>query len=397
MSSIIYFDNNATTRVAPEVREAMQPFLQDEYANPSSIYSFAHFSQDALLVAHEQVAALIGAKAGEIIMTSCGTESDSTAIYSALEARPDKKTFITTPVEHSAIMSVSRRIAAKGYKVLYLSVDRHGQIDLDELKSLLSADTALVSIMFANNETGVIYPVAEAGAACREAGALFHTDAVQAVGKIPINLSAMSVDYLSLSGHKLHAPKGVGALYVRQGAPFVPFMLGGHQEYNRRAGTQAVPMIVALGRACDLMRQNFAEENIRVQSLRDALQSRLLAAIPEAIVLGAEVKRLPNTLSIAFKDVYSEDVLLMLDKYNICASAGSACIADIHEPSHVLQAMRVPPDFAGGTIRLSLSGYNTQQDVDILVEKLPGIIKHLRLKGSNAETDAEPYAVDCSV
>jgi cysteine desulfurase len=375
---LVYFDNNATTRIAPEVREAMQPFLGDEYANPSSIYSFAHFSQDALLAAHEQVAALIGAKAGEIIMTSCGTESDSTAIYSALESRPGKKTFITTPVEHSAVLAVFERLAARGCRVVYLGVNAGGQIDLEELKSVLTDDVALVSIMFANNETGVIYPIAEAGTLCRERGILFHSDAVQAVGKIPINLAQLPVDYLSLSGHKLHAPKGVGALYARRGAPFVPFMLGGHQEYNRRAGTQAVPMIVALGQACELALRNFSQENARVQELRDALQAGLLEAIPEAMVLGAGEKRLPNTLSMAFKGVYSEDVLLSLDKYGICASAGSACIADIHEPSHVLKAMRVRPEFANGTIRFSLSGYNTKAEVDFALEKLPGIIRNLR-------------------
>jgi cysteine desulfurase len=375
---LVYFDNNATTRVAPEVREAMQPFLLDEYANPSSIYSFAHFSQDALLAAHEQVAALIGAKAGEIIMTSCGTESDSTAIYSALESQPEKKTLVTTSVEHSAVMAVSGRLAAKGYRVVCLGVDGRGQIDLEELKSVLTDDTALVSIMFANNETGVIYPIAEAGALCRERGILFHTDAVQAVGKIPIDLAQLPVDYLSLSGHKLHAPKGVGALYARRGAPFAPFLLGGHQEYNRRAGTQAVPMIVALGQACELALRNFSAENARVRELRDALQAGLLAAVSGAVVLGGGEKRLPNTLSIAFKGVYSEDVLLSLDKYRICASAGSACIADIHEPSHVLKAMRVRPEFANGTIRLSLSGYNTKEEVDFVLEKLPGIIRELR-------------------
>jgi cysteine desulfurase len=382
---LVYFDNNATTRVAPEVREAMQPFLRDEYANPSSVYSFAHFSQDALLTAHEQVADLLGAKAGEIIMTSCGTESDSTAIYSALESLPEKKTFITTPVEHSAVLEVAKRLESKGYNVLYLSVNSLGQIDLDELESLITDDTALVSIMFANNETGTLYPVAEAGALCRKHGVLFHTDAVQALGKVPINLAALPVDYLSLSGHKIHAPKGIGALYARQGVPFVPFMLGGHQEYNRRAGTQAVPMIVALGRACELARQKFAEENPRVQGLRDDLQSRLLAAIPGAIILGDEQKRLPNTLSIAFTDVYSEDILLLLDQYNICASAGSACIADITEPTHVLKAMRVGPEFAGGAIRLSLSGYNTKDEVAFVGEKLPEIISQLRLQKQSAD------------
>ncbi|MDR2825775.1 MAG: aminotransferase class V-fold PLP-dependent enzyme [Deltaproteobacteria bacterium] len=377
---LVYFDNNATTRVAPEVREAMQPFLQNEYANPSSLYSFAHFSQDALLIAHEQVAALLGAKAGEIIMTSCGTESDSTAIYSALESLPKKKTFITTPVEHSAVLAVAERLETKGYNVLYLSVNSLGQIDLDELDSLITDDTALVSIMFANNETGTLYPVAEAGALCRKHGVLFHTDAVQALGKVPINLATLPVDYLSLSGHKIHAPKGIGALYVRQGVPFVPFMLGGHQEYNRRAGTQAVPMIVALGRACELARQNSAEENPRVQGLRDDLQTRLLAAIPESIILGDEQNRLPNTLNLAFKDVYSEDILLLLDQYNICASAGSACIADIHEPTHVLKAMQVGPEFANGAIRLSLSGYNTKEEVAFVGEKLPEVIQQLRLQ-----------------
>ena len=378
MSDPIYFDNNATTAIAPEVLEAMLPYLRAQYANPSSMYSFAAVSQDALIAAHEQVAALLGAKPGETMMTSCGTEGDSTAIHAALEAKPDKRRFITTRVEHPAVLAVGQHLEKKGYEVVYLDVDARGRLDLDQLRDSLNSNTALVSVMFANNETGNIYPVAEIGALCRERGVPFHTDAVQAVGKLPINLAELPVDYLSLSGHKLHAPKGVGCLYIRVGAPYRPFLRGGHQEYGRRAGTQAVPNIVALGKACELALRHLEEENTRVRALRDDLQARLLAVIPDAVVNGDQENRLPNTLNISFKYVEGEAILLMLDQYGICASSGSACTSGSLEPSHVLRAMGVPFSYAHGSLRLSLSRYTTRAEVNAVVERLPPIIARLR-------------------
>ncbi|MDR2489729.1 MAG: cysteine desulfurase NifS [Desulfovibrio sp.] len=376
--AIRYFDNNATTRVAPEVLEAMLPFLQDQYGNASSMYRFAGRSQSALSKAREQVAALLGTSPEEIIFTSCGTESDSTAIYSALNARPEKKHFITTRVEHPAVLAIGQHLEKQGYAVSYLSVDGKGRVSLDEFAKLLNKETALVSMMFANNETGNIFPVAEAGALCRERGVPFHVDAVQAVGKIPIDLSMLPIDYLAVSGHKLHAPKGVGALYVRRGAPFRPFLRGGHQERGRRAGTEAVPNIVALGTACELAGRHIQEENTRVRALRDSLQSGLMASIADAVINGDQNNRLPNTVNISFKYVEGEAILLMLDQFGICASSGSACTSGSLEPSHVLRAMGVPFTYAHGSLRFSLSRYNTQEEVDFVVEHLPEIISRLR-------------------
>jgi cysteine desulfurase len=375
---IIYFDNNATTGVAPEVLEAMLPFLKEEYGNPSSMYSFAGTSQAAVRRAREQTAALLGAQPEEIIFTSCGTESDSTAIYSALNARPEKRHVITTRVEHPAVLALGQHLEKKGYAVTFLGVDGKGRINLDELEKSLTKDTALVSIMYANNETGNIYPIAEAGSLCRERGVPLHTDAVQAVGKLPINLASLPVDYLTISGHKIHAPKGVGALYVRRSAPFRPFLRGGHQEHGRRAGTEAVPSIVALGKACELAGQHMQEERDQVKMLRDDLEQRLLAAIPETIINGDPENRLPGTLNLSFKYVEGEAILLMLDQYGICASSGSACTSGSLEPSHVLRAMGVPFTYAHGSLRLSLSRYNTREEVDVVANTLPGIIARLR-------------------
>lgn len=375
---ILYFDNNATTAVAPEVLEAMLPFLKDQYGNPSSMYRFAGAAQEALAKARVQVASLLGAQPEEIIFTSCGTESDSTAVLSALRAQPEKKHFITTRVEHPAVLALGQNLEKKGYAVTFLGVDDKGRISLDELENALGKDTALVSIMYANNETGNIYPIERAGALCRERGIPFHVDAVQAVGKIPINLAALPVDYLALSGHKLHAPKGVGALYVRRGAPFRPFLRGGHQERGRRAGTEAVPNVVALGAACELASRHIQAENTTVKALRDDLQKRLLAEIPEAIINGDPDNRLPNTMNISFKYVEGEAILLMLDQFGICASSGSACTSGSLEPSHVLRAMGVPFTYAHGSLRFSLSRYNTQEEVDLVAGYLPKIITRLR-------------------
>ncbi len=373
----VYFDNNATTGIAPEVLEAMLPYLREYYGNPSSMYGFAGFAQEAISKARAQVAALLGAAPEEILFTSCGTESDSTAIFAALNSQPEKKHFITTRVEHPAVLALAQHLEKKGYSVTFLGVDNKGRLDFQELASALTKDTALVSIMYANNETGNIYPIPEIGALCRERGVLLHVDAVQAVGKLPINLAALPVDYLALSGHKLHAPKGVGALYVRRSAPFRPFLRGGHQERGRRAGTEAVPNVVALGAACELAAAHIQQENTRVRALRDNLQQRLLA-IPESILNGDPEHRLPNTMNISFKYVEGEAILLMLDQYGICASSGSACTSGSLEPSHVLRAMGVPFTYAHGSVRLSLCRYNTQEEVDFVAATMPQIIQRLR-------------------
>ena len=375
---MIYFDNNATTGVAPEVLEAMLPFLKEEYGNPSSMYRFAGRSEEALATSRGQVASLLGAQPEEILFTSCGTESDSTAIMSALNSQPEKKHFITTRVEHPAVLSLGQYLQKKGYAVTFLDVDDKGRLDLNALSAAITKDTALVSIMYANNETGNIFPIPEIGALCKERRVLLHVDAVQAVGKVPIDLATLPVDYLALSGHKLHAPKGVGALYVRRGAPFRPFLRGGHQERGRRAGTEAVPNVVALGAACDLAAKLIGEENTRVRALRDDLEKRLLSTVSESILNGDPVNRLPNTLNISFKYIEGEAILLMLDQYGICASSGSACTSGSLEPSHVLRAMGVPFTYAHGSVRLSLCRYNTQEEVDFVAETLPGIITRLR-------------------
>ncbi|WP_034637089.1 cysteine desulfurase NifS [Desulfovibrio cuneatus] len=379
MSRVIYMDNNATTSVAPEVLDAMLPFLKEQYGNPSSMHTFGGVVGKAVDRARQQVADLLGARVPEeIIFTSCGTESDSTAILAALEAQPEKRHFVTTRVEHPAVLALGQHLEKKGYRVTFLGVDAKGNLNMDELKAALTRDTALVSVMYANNETGVIYPIKEIGNMCRERGILFHTDAVQAVGKIPLDLKNMPIDYLSLSGHKLHAPKGIGALYVRRGAPFRTFLRGGHQERGRRAGTEAVPNIVALGAACALAAKHIDQENTVVKGLRDKLENALLAAVPESIINGDRTHRLPNTTNISFKYVEGEAILLLLDQFGVCASSGSACTSGSLEPSHVLRAMGVPFTFAHGSLRLSLSRYNTEAEVDGVIKTLPGIIERLR-------------------
>lgn len=374
----IYFDNNATTQVDPAVLEAMLPFLTEMYGNPSSMHTFGGKVGRHVTEARAQVAAAIGATPEEIIFTSCGSESDNTAIRSALQAQPDRRHIITTRVEHPAVLSLAQHLEKNGIEVSLLGVDAKGRIDLDELRSAIRKDTAIVSIMTANNETGTIFPIAEAGAIAREHGVPFHTDAVQAVGKVALDMKTMPIDYLALSGHKLHAPKGVGALYVRRGTAYRPFMRGGHQERGRRAGTENVASIVALGKACELATAAMHEENTQVRALRDRLESGLLAAIPDAVVNGDTANRLPNTSNIAFKYVEGEAILLMLDQHGVCASSGSACTSGSLEPSHVLRAMGVPFTFAHGSIRFSLSRFNTMEDVEYVVRELPPIIQRLR-------------------
>ena len=375
----IYVDNNATTRVAEEVFEVMQPYFCEMYGNPSSMHSVGGQVGPKLKEARSQVAALLGAHLDEIIFTSCGTESDSTAVHAALAADPGKRHIVTSRVEHPAIGSLVSSLSKQGYRITEIAVDGDGCLDMGTLEESLTSDTALVSIMWANNETGVIFPVEEIAQMCRQRGITFHTDAVQAVGKLPINLNNSAIDMLSISGHKLHAPKGVGALYVRKGTKFSPFMIGGHQEKGRRAGTENVPGIIALGKACELAGQNMSEENTRVKELRDRLETELIKRIPDAKVNGTSKQRTPNTSNISFANIEGESILLMLNEFGICASSGSACTSGSLEPSHVMRAMGVPFTMAHGSIRFSLSIYNTKEDIDEIIKQLPPIVERLRV------------------
>ncbi|MCJ8503160.1 cysteine desulfurase NifS [Desulfatitalea alkaliphila] len=374
----IYLDNNATTRVAPEVVEEMLPYFSTYYGNPSSMYTFGGNVAKKIKEARAKTADLLGAQPEEIIFTSCGTESDSTAIWAALRANPGKRHVITSNVEHPAVKNLGEYLARNGYRVTFVPVDRQGRLDLDHLYAHLSDDTAVVSLMWANNETGVLFPVEAVAERVHKRGAVFHTDAVQAVGKVPIQMAENKIDMLALSGHKLHAPKGVGALYVRRGTKFAPFLLGGHQENGRRGGTENVAGIIGLGKAAELAAAKMEEENTRVKAMRDKLEQTLLERIPNAMVNGDPADRLPNTSSIAFEFVEGESILLMMDEFGICASSGSACTSGSLEPSHVLRAMDVPFTAAHGSIRFSLSIYNTEAEIDLVIEKLPPIIERLR-------------------
>ena len=375
---VIYFDNNATTRVADEVYEAMQPYFTDFYGNPSSMHTFGGQVGIKVREGRERVAALLGCEPGEIIFTSCGTESDSAAIHGALAAAPQKRKVITTRVEHPAVLAVCRDLESHGYTVVELGVDKLGRLNLDELEHELNNDTALVTIMYANNETGVIFPIEQIAEMVTSRGVTFHTDAVQVVGKAPLNLAKSRINLLSLSGHKLHAPKGVGVLYVKKGTRIAPFLLGGHQEGGRRAGTENVPGIIGLGKACESAAQHMEDENTRVRRLRDRLESTILKTCPDSRVNGDRRSRLPNTTNISFEYVEGEAILLLLDRHGICASSGSACTSGSLEPSHVLRAMGVPFTAAHGSIRFSLSRYNMEEEVDFTIQKMPGIIRRLR-------------------
>lgn len=374
----IYLDNNATTAVAPEVRDAMLPYLGELYGNPSSMHSFGGQVAGAVDEARQRVARLLGAQPEEILFTSCGSESDNTAFWSALQTQPEKRRIITTRVEHPAILNVAQYWERQGYHATYLPVDDKCRLDLDAYAEALREDTALVSIMCANNEVGTIYPVEEMARMAAEKGVLFHTDAVQAVGKVPFRLSETAIDMLSLSGHKLHAPKGIGVLYIRKGVRFRPFLRGGHQERGRRAGTENVPYIIGMGEAARLAAENMEAERRDVARLRDRLESGLLKAVPDCMVNGDVENRLPNTSNIAFKNVEGEAILLMLDRLGICASSGSACTSGSLEPSHVLRAMGVPFNYAHGSVRLSLSRYTTEEEVDFVIAHMPDVIKTLR-------------------
>jgi cysteine desulfurase len=374
----IYLDNNATTAVAPEVLEEMLPYLGELYGNPSSMHTFGGQLYRKIEGARAKVAGLIGAETEEIIFTSCGTESDNTAIMSAVESYPHKRHFVTTRVEHPAVLNFGKHLARKGYRVTFLPVDTLGRLDMDAFIKAIDDDTAVVSVMYANNETGVIFPIREIGEILKERNILFHTDAVQAGGKIPINVKELPVDMLSLSGHKLHAPKGVGVLYVRKGTRFYPYIIGGHQERGRRAGTENVASLIALGKACELAGQNLQREIDAVRKLRDKLEASLLQCCPDARVNGDTEHRLPNTVNISFEYVEGEAILLRLDEHDICASSGSACSSGSLEPSHVLRTMGVPFTAIHGSIRFSLSRYNTDEEIDRVIEILPPIIKELR-------------------
>lgn len=375
----IYFDNNATTKVAPEVLEAMLPYFTEQFGNPSSIHQFGNQVGRALTKARRQVQTLLGAEFDhEIVFTSCGTESNSTAIYSALRAQPERTTIITTAVEHPAILAVCEQLEKEGYTIIRMGVDKKGRLDLEEYASLLGDDVALVTVMWANNESGTIFPVVEMAEIANAAGVMFHTDAVQAVGKIPINLKATKIDMLSLSGHKLHAAKGIGALYLKRGTRFRPFLRGGHQERGRRAGTENSASIVGLGVACELAAARIEEENTRVRALRDRLESGILSQNTHCFATGDTQNRLPNTSNIAFEFIEGEAILMMLNKKGIAASSGSACTSGSLEPSHVMRAMDIPFTAAHGTIRFSLSCDNTQEEVDRVVAELPPIIARLR-------------------
>ncbi|MGH7886969.1 MAG: cysteine desulfurase NifS [Candidatus Binatia bacterium] len=379
----VYFDNNATTQVLPEVAAAMLPFYTEHYGNPSSIHRFGSSVGEKIAEARAQVAALIGAADPvQVIFTSCGTEGDNAAIRGMLEARPDKRHIVTTKVEHSAVLGLCQHLEKKGYRVSWLNVDENGALDLAELGAALTDDTAVVSIMWANNETGVILPVGKIAALVRAKGIPFHVDAVQAAGKIPFKVSELPIDLLTISGHKFHGPKGVGALYVRRGITFSPFLIGGHQEKNRRAGTENVASIIGMGQAAQIALSRIAEDAAAVTKLRDRLQSLLLESCPDSRVNGAKEARLPNTLNISFRYLEGESVLVLLDQQGICASTGSACTAGSSEPSHVLRAMGVPADWLQGAVRFSLSRFNSEAEVSYVNEKVPSIVQ--RLRGSSA-------------
>jgi cysteine desulfurase len=375
----VYLDNNATTRVAPEVIEAMIPFMGELYANPSSAHTFGRQLRGAVEHAREQVAEIIGAAdTGEIVFTSCGTESDNWAINAALELQPDEKHLVTTRVEHEAVRHVFEKYEKQGYEVSWIEVDRNCELDLDHLRDAIRPDTALVSVMLANNETGVLFPVEQIGKIVKErSDALFHVDGVQAVGKVPIDLKNWDVDLFALSGHKLHAPKGIGVLYVRSGLEIPSMIIGSSQEGGRRAGTIPMPSIIGLGRACELARE--PEPHARIRNLRDRFEDIVLAKIPNARLNGTKDrnKRLPNTSYISFEFVEGESILAQLDEAGVYVSTGSACNSGAHTASPTLRAMNVPYTTAMGSIRFSFGRYNTEEEVDYTLEVLPGVISRL--------------------
>lgn len=376
----VYLDNNATTRVDPVVVDTMVRFFTEDYGNASSMHSFGSAVGAALKQARESVQRLIGAEYDhELVFTSGGTEADNTALLSALETQGGRNEIVTTKVEHPAILSLCKHLEdTRGVKVHYVPVDSMGRLDIDAYRAALGPRTAIASVMWANNETGTLFPVDRLAVLAHEAGALFHTDAVQAVGKIPIDLKSTEIDMLSLSGHKLHGPKGVGALYVRRGVRMRPLVRGGHQERGRRAGTENAPGVIGLGKAAELSLQHFGDEQSRVRALRDRLERGILQNVERSILMGDPETRLPNTTNIAFEFIEGEAILLLLNRVGIAASSGSACTSGSLEPSHVLRAMNVPYTCAHGAIRFSLSRENADADVDRVLQELPGVIANLR-------------------
>ncbi|NMG49344.1 cysteine desulfurase NifS [Azoarcus communis] len=375
----IYLDNNATTRCAPEAVAAMLPYFTEQFGNPSSMHSFGAKVGHEVKAARASLQKLIGAEYdSEIVYTAGGTEADNTAILSALKASPDRKEIITTTVEHHAVLHLCDQLEKDGYIIHKLKVDGKGRLNLDEYRKLLTDKVAVVSVMWANNETGTFFPVEEMARMACDANVLFHTDAVQAVGKVEINMAESAIDMLSLSGHKLHGPKGIGALYLRRGSRFRPLLRGGGQERGRRAGTENVPAIIGLGVASQIAREHMAFENTQVRALRDKLQAGILAAVPNAFATGDVDNRLPNTLNIAFEYVEGEAILMLLNKQGIAASSGSACTSGSLEPSHVMRAMGIPYTAAHGTIRFSLSRENTEDEIDRVIAAVPPIIAQLR-------------------
>ena len=377
-NNCIYLDNNATTKVDPEVVEAMLPYLTEYYGNPSSMHTFGGQVGKAVLKAREQVATLLGAQESEIIFTSGGTEGDNAAIRAALLAQPEKRHIVTTQVEHPAVLTLCKQLEKQGYSVTYLSVNRQGQLDLDELEASLTGNTALVSIMYANNETGTVFPIEQIGLRVKEKGAIFHVDAVQAVGKIPLNMQTSTIDMLTMSGHKIHAPKGIGALYIRRGVRFRPMLIGGGQQRGRRAGTENVPGVIALGKAAELELLHLEEATARERQMRERLEQALITTIPDCEVNGDPRNRLPNTTNIGFKYIEGEAILLMLNQKGSCASSGSACSSGSLEPSHVLRAMGLPYTTLHGSIRFSLCRYTTEAEIDAVIEAMPPIVERLR-------------------
>ena len=379
MSKIVYFDNNATTQVAPEVRDAMAPFFGELYGNPSSMHAFSGQVAKHVEKAREQVAAFFNCRPDEVYFTSCATESDNTAIRGAADWFGTGMKMVTTAVEHPAVLQPARRLKALGHTVVELPVNHVGQFDLDQLRTeLKGTKNALVSVMWANNETGTVFPVREAAEIAKEFGATFHTDAVQVAGKVPIDTQQVPADLLAVSGHKFHAPKGIGVLYVRNGVKLKPFMLGGHQERTRRAGTENVPYIMGIAKACELARTGMEKENSQIAALSDKLQAGILAACPNVRVNGDLDHRLPNTLNVSFEYIEGEAIAYKLSDLGICVSTGSACASGSLDPSHVIKAMGVPFTAVHGSVRFSLSRYTTEEDVKYVLEKLPPVIKGLR-------------------
>ena len=377
MKDVIYFDNNATTRTAPEVLEEMLPYFCEKYGNASSMHTFGGSNKRAIEKARANVASLINAEPQEVIFTSGGTESDSTAIYSSINSYPNKKHIITSAVEHPAVLEVFKKLASQGYRVDFIGVDTNGRFDMESFKKLIDDNTALVSVMWANSETGTIFPIKEIAQIAHTHGALFHTDGVQALGKIKTDVKETDIDLMSFSSHKINGPKGMGGLYIKTGTRFLPFIIGGHQEKLRRAGTENVPSIVGFGKAALLAKEHLKETE-KIAKLRDTLEQGLTNSIENTKVNGDRQNRVPNTTNISFGYIEGESILMMLDEYGICASSGSACTSGSLEPSHVLRAMQVPFQFAHGSIRFSLSRYNTIEEVNKVLEVMPKIVSRLR-------------------